>query len=122
YGSSLPVAGQYDGSLDNDGERIQLIDNSGEEILDFEYKDSWYPITDGLGFSLVVVDEQAEPDSWDSKSNWRSGGQLDGSPGTSEPISPAIPPMLVNEILSRTDTPPPTDSVELFNPTASGAT
>ena len=48
----------------------------GEEILDFEYNDRWYPITDGHGFSLVVVDELAEPDMWDRKEQWKAGGIL----------------------------------------------
>ncbi len=118
YGSGLPVAGQFSGALDNGGERIRLIDLTGEEILDFDYEDDWYPITDGLGFSLVVVDENAEPDAWDSKLNWRASGQLNGSPGNNESTPPAIAPILINEALSRTDNPPPTDSIELFNPTA----
>jgi len=67
YGSGLPVAGQYIGNLDNSGERLRLLDAVGEEILDFSYNNSWYPITDGLGFSLVIIDEQGEPDSWVTK-------------------------------------------------------
>ena len=52
YGWGLPmVVGQYTGSLENGGERIQLVDASGEEILDFNYDNDWHPITDGLGFS-----------------------------------------------------------------------
>ncbi len=61
YGAGFSIAGPYEGSLDNSGERVQLLDAVGEEILDFTYNNSWYPITDGLGFSLVVVKEQAAP-------------------------------------------------------------
>ncbi|MHC4694350.1 MAG: lamin tail domain-containing protein, partial [Planctomycetota bacterium] len=56
YGTSVNTAGQYTGSLDNNGERIKLVDAAGEEILDFEYKDGWRQITDGDGFSLTVID------------------------------------------------------------------
>jgi hypothetical protein len=119
YGGGLPVAGQYAGSLENHGERIQLIDSSNEEILDFSYDNGWYPITDGLGFSLVIVDENAEPDAWDSKSQWRASDSVGGAPGGIDPAPPTIAPILVNEALTRTDNPPPTDSIELFNPTAS---
>ena len=75
YGGGLPVAGQYLGNLDNAGERMQLLDASNEEILDFNYNNSWYPITDGLGFSLVIVNENAAPDDWSSKAQWRPSVQ-----------------------------------------------
>jgi hypothetical protein len=81
YGSAVPVAGQYSGRLDNGGERLRLIDARGEEILDFEYKDG-FPAADGGGFSLEVVDEQAAPDAWNDKSQWRAGTRPGGSPGT----------------------------------------
>lgn len=121
YGGGLPVAGQFSGNLDNGGERLRLIDASGEEVLDFDYEDDWYPITDGLGFSLVVVNELADPDLWDSKINWRASGQRNGSPGNNDPAPPALAPILITEALSRSDTPPPTDSIELHNPTAQPA-
>src|SRR6185436_8722656 len=98
------------------------LDATNDEILDFDYEDDWYPITDGLGFSLVIVDENAEPDLWDSKTNWRASSQLQGSPGNNEPAPPAIAPVLITEVLSRSDNPPPTDTIELHNPTASQAT
>ncbi|MEY4691727.1 MAG: hypothetical protein RIT19_2052 [Verrucomicrobiota bacterium] len=81
YGSAVPVAGQYSGRLDNGGERLRLIDARGEEILDFEYKDG-FPAADGGGFSLEVVDEQAAPDAWNDKSQWRAGTRPGGTPGT----------------------------------------
>jgi hypothetical protein len=56
YGTSVKMAGQYIGSLANNGEKIQLQDAIGQTILDFEYKDGWYSITDGDGFSLTIID------------------------------------------------------------------
>jgi hypothetical protein len=82
YGSGLPVAGQFIGALDNSGERIRLVDGTGEEVLDFRYNNSWHPVTDGSGSSLVVVDESAEPDSWSDPLNWRASSELHGTPGT----------------------------------------
>src|SRR5262249_19118129 len=35
YGGGFNIAGQYEGYLNNGGERLQLVDASGEEILDF---------------------------------------------------------------------------------------
>ena len=114
YGGGLPVAGPFTNTLDNAGERIQLVDNFNEEILDFSYNNSWYPITDGFGFSLVVVNENAEPDLWDSKTNWRPSGVLGGGPGVVDPPTPEFGMILVNELLSHTDA-PLRDQVELFN-------
>lgn len=115
YGGGFNIVGPYDGSLDNGGERLTLLDAVNEEILDFTYNDNWHPLTDGLGFSLVVVNELAAPDDWDSKSNWRASGARHGSPGAVD-ILPAFSPILVNEVLTHTDL-PQLDSVELFNPT-----
>jgi hypothetical protein len=56
YGVSVNVAGVYTGSLEEDDERIRLEDANGRTILDFEYSDEWYPITDGDGFSLTIID------------------------------------------------------------------
>jgi hypothetical protein len=116
YGNAATIAGAYIGSLDNSGERLGLVDAMNEEILDFSYNNSWYRITDGLGFSLVIVNENAEPDMWNSKTNWRASGRENGSPGGGpdpEPISSAT--VLVNEVLANT-IPPLTDSIELWNP------
>ncbi len=121
YGAGRPVAGQFTGQLENDGERLQLLAADNEEILDFSYDDDWYPITDGLGFSLVIVDEAAQPDAWDSKSQWRASGALSGSPGLVEPAPASLAPVLITEALTRTDVPPPTDTIELHNPTAAPA-
>ncbi|MBW8041214.1 MAG: hypothetical protein FVQ85_14595 [Planctomycetes bacterium] len=56
YGTSVNIAGQYSGSLANNGERIKLEDAAGKTILDFEYKDGWRPIVDGDGFSLTIIE------------------------------------------------------------------
>ncbi|MCZ7636014.1 MAG: lamin tail domain-containing protein [Verrucomicrobia bacterium] len=117
YGNDRPVAGAFTGSLDNAGERLRLVDASNEEILDFRYDDDWYPLADGLGFSLVVVDETAAPELWNQRGQWRPSSALSGSPGTPDPPPPPLPPVLVNEALTRPDQPPRRDVVELYNPT-----
>jgi hypothetical protein len=116
YGWNAPaVVGQYTGSLDNGGERIRLVDAVGEEILDFTYNNSWYPLTDGHGFSLVIVDENAEPDAWTHRSQWRAGA---AAPSFADPPLPAIAPVLINELLSASVF-PQTDWIELRNPNGS---
>jgi hypothetical protein len=90
YGTHLPVAGQYLGRLDNSGERLRLLDAAHEEILDFTFDDAWNPSTDGEDFALVVIDENADPDAWSQRSQWRAGSAAGGTPG--RPESPAPPP------------------------------
>ncbi len=112
------VAGEFSGSLDNNGERLVLIDAAGEEILDFTYSDAWHRVTDGLGFSLSANDVLSPPDRWNNAGTWSINSSAHGTPGRADAPLVAPSPVLINEVLSRTDTPPPTDSVELFNPTA----
>jgi hypothetical protein len=85
YGSTLPIAGQYSGSLANDGERIELVDAIGTPIHNFRYEDDWYDRTDGEGYSLTIVDP-ANPDldQWSQPTAWRSSTQKDGSPGSAD--------------------------------------
>src|SRR5262249_51166778 len=92
----------------------RLVDAAGEKILEFSYDPDWYPITDGFGFSLVIVNENALWNTWGLKSSWRPGGAFLGSPGVSKPPTPEFPPVIVNELLTHS-VPPEVDQVELFN-------
>ncbi len=80
YGYGHEVAGEFEGSLGNGGNRVELYESTGEGVLDFSYNDKWYPEADGRGRSLVVADEKAEWTAWRLKSGWRSsvdrGGEL----------------------------------------------
>ncbi|HKQ40632.1 MAG TPA: lamin tail domain-containing protein [Verrucomicrobiae bacterium] len=125
YGATAAarVAGAYTdifggpGSLDNGGERLRLDDATNEKILEFDYNNSWYPITDGRGFSLVIKDWTAPFQTWDLKTSWRPSGHEYGTPAADDTALPAVPGILVNEVLANTDA-PQKDSIELFNPTA----
>jgi hypothetical protein len=82
YSPTVNIAGQYSGTLDNGGERIKLEDNSGNTILEFSYNDSWYETTDGMGFSLTIIDPaNTDLNSWDEKDSWRASTDIGGSPG-----------------------------------------
>jgi len=121
YGGALNVAGQYIGTLDNGGERLQLHDAVGESIHDFDYENDWYPITDGPGASLVVIDENADERLWGSKTNWRPSAFDFGSPAQNDPApGPAPASIVINELLTHTDL-PQVDAIELLNPTATEA-
>jgi len=120
YGAGPVIAGVYTGNLDNNGEHIQLHDAVGEEILDFSYDNKWYPITDGLGFSLVIVDETAPFNTWGDKASWRASGRINGSPGAADTAPAVSAPVLVNEVLANSLL-PQVDAIEIWNPTASTA-
>jgi hypothetical protein len=80
--SKLPVVGQYTGSLDNGGERIELVDAMGQIIQSFKYDDGWFKTTDGAGYSLTVKDPRTtDANSLNDKSAWRPSSSIGGSPG-----------------------------------------
>jgi hypothetical protein len=108
------VAGEYLGNLDNSGERLSLVGPMLESILDFRYENSWYPITDGSGFSLVIVNENAPLNTWSNKFSWRPSSNANGSPGVADPAATTFPAVLINEALTHTDL-PLVDTVELHN-------
>ena len=114
YGTNALVAGSYTGQLDNAGERLVLEGPVGETLLDFSYNNSWYPITDGLGFALVIRNDHAAVGGWDSKSNWRPSAAIGGAPGTIDPAPPEFPAVVVNEALAYPDA-GQQDPIELFN-------
>jgi hypothetical protein len=120
YGGGFRIAGQYSGALDNAGENLRLNDATGEKILDFDYDNKWYPITDGFGQSLVIVNATAPWNTWGQKASWRPSSGASGSPGQDDPNPLAPPPVLISELLSH---PPPTgyDRIELHNPTGGNA-
>lgn len=100
YGNSASVGGAYGGNLSNSGERLRLEDATGRAILDFSYSDNWQPITDGLGFALVIQDDTAPVSTWGANASWRASGVAGGSPGAADPLPPSFPPVVVNELLA----------------------
>ncbi len=118
YSSGLPIVGQYAGSLNNAGERIELLDAAGTHIHDFRFQDNWFDITDGLGFSLTVKDPRiADPNAYDDQNLWRPSAKMGGSPGADD--SGKIPPLgavVINELLANSQGSGP-DWIELHNTT-----
>lgn len=101
----------YTGSLNDAGDTVRLEDSRGTQLLEFTYNDSWYPTTDGLGFTLERVDLEAGDGS---KEGWSASTAMGGSPGAARPIVPAAPLVLVNEVLANSKS-PALDSIELLN-------
>lgn len=82
YGPSLPVAGQYEGTLSNKGEHLRLVDAVDQIIHDFDYDDKWHKSTDGDGYSLILKWPAAsDPTQWGDQTLWGPSLALHGSPG-----------------------------------------
>jgi hypothetical protein len=118
YGSGLPVVGRYAGSLNNAGERIELVDAAGAVIHSFRFQDNWFDIADGQGFSLTIKDPKtADPNGYGDKSLWRPSAKTGGSPGTDDSGQvPALGSVVINELLANSQG-SGVDWIELHNTT-----
>lgn len=107
--------GQYTrgSQLANSGERLVLANGNGDTVANVKYSDggSWPFLADGFGFSLEVIDGQADNKDAD---NWRLSGTLNGSPW-SDGQQLAVAPVYINEIFAHSEN-PSVDSIELYNP------
>jgi hypothetical protein len=86
YGSGLPVAGTYSGTLSNSGETVRIVNGAGVPICEVTYADSagWPESADGTGHSLVLIDPAA---AVSNPANWRSSVS-NGAPATSDSVAP----------------------------------
>jgi len=113
YSNVLP-AGEFEGQLNNSGEKISLFSPLGTEILSVKYKDSkpWPKIADGTGFSLVSTDNNLVTNP-NLPEYWSASSVIHGSPGAAN-IAANILPVLVNEIRTNAEM-PDFDAIELYN-------
>ncbi|MES2708731.1 MAG: lamin tail domain-containing protein [Verrucomicrobiota bacterium] len=86
----IPALGDWIGRLDNNGERLQIIDPAGESVLDFSYSGDWYPAVKTSGQSLVMNDPAAAWNDWGAAARWAPSPLPGGSPGTSGTAPPAM--------------------------------
>ena len=79
----VAIGGLYEFKLDNGGERIDVRDANGGVLISFTYDDDppWPIETDGLGYSLVRVDLEGDPND---PASWSASRQVGGSPGEPE--------------------------------------
>jgi hypothetical protein len=117
YGSGLPVVGQYEGSLSNAGEWIELQDATGQVIQGFRYQDNWYDLTDGAGFSLTLRADALDSDLHSSAQTWRLSAHQGGSPGRDDANDIAPPGSIVINELMANPRPGESDWIELHNTT-----
>lgn len=88
YGNGLAdlIAGSYGpDSLSNGGEQVKLSYGLGEPIRDFVYDDAapWPEGADGQGYSLTLVNPDANPDHA-LASSWKASARIGGTPGADE--------------------------------------
>jgi hypothetical protein len=118
YGGRLSVLGQYIGSLSNAGEQIELVDAAGGLIQSFTYRDDWYKIADGGGFSLTASDPAGtRADGWSTKDAWRPSAVAGGTPNYDDSailIEPGA--VVLNELVANSAGGVP-DWIELHNTT-----
>ena len=85
YGEEISVVGEFSGNLNNGGERLLLVDHSGQIIRDFSYLDDagWPQAADGEGPSLILKYPESSPDHSKGK-NWRKSRFPGGNPGKTD--------------------------------------
>lgn len=87
YDISNPL-GPFEGSLNNQGETLRLLNRSNAVLLEipFENRPPWPLGANGLGHSLIL----ARPSQGEANPQaWKSSNEKGGSPGTSAPIPAA---------------------------------
>ena len=93
----VTVFDEYDGKLQNSGERIAVLDPYEQVLCEIDYDDrgAWPELADGLGYSLVpTTANPALPQ--DDPAAWRPSCAIDGSPGADDPTSGNLPPQMYN--------------------------
>jgi len=101
--------GEYEGALDNGGERIRLLDCDGATVTTVKYNDKlpWPKEPDGAGYALVFEGTGDQDDA----AKWRRSNLIGGTPGyDAAPFYDVV----ISEALTHTDL-PSVDAVELHN-------
>jgi hypothetical protein len=88
HGCDATIAGEFEGNLSNDGERLRILSTNNFVLRDFSYDDRapWPEAADGEGPSLVLRDIVTNPDP-SVPSNWRASAVPGGIPGGPGPQS-----------------------------------
>lgn len=117
--SSILIApGNYVGSLSNSGETIKIEDITGSTIQSFSFKDGWYELTDGLGFSLTMPEpDSADPNAWDTRDGWRASLYEGGTPGAQAEAALPAGSIVISELLAHSHSTTNPDWIELHNTT-----
>jgi hypothetical protein len=118
-GYSGSIAGEFlVDKLNNSGETIRLKDAAGTIIQEFNYEDGWFPVTDGLDYSINLLDPASnDPNDWDKRLGWEASNVEGGTPGQAHTANSVInDAVVINEILTHSDL-ADGDWIELHNTT-----
>ena len=99
YPAAGRIAGEFEGTLSNAGNRVTLVGPLREPVADLTFDAARFPLGDGPGFSLVPADETAPAARLNEVVNWRISSKPGGSPGGADPEPLSVPAVLVNELL-----------------------
>ena len=88
YGATPRRVGPYGpaDSLSNGGEIVTLVDATGAVIQTITYSDSWYPQTDGGGYSLIPISPLLALDRM-IKSSFRASTTIGGNPNGTDAVT-----------------------------------
>ena len=101
YGSEgITILGEFTGSFSDRSETVELLGEFDVAIHDFSYRDTWYPQTDGEGYSLVIADTSIPLEDWGEEASWRASSRRLGSPGAEDPdvVEPEGGPQVPGDI------------------------
>ena len=90
YGTTHLIAGEFQGSLNNGGETLRLLDPIGEQVLEFTYEDDWYPVPSGQYRSLVITQPPPLYADYGLHASWQLSSQANGSPGAADAAAPLV--------------------------------
>ncbi len=80
YGAGMLIAGEFEGSFDNGGEKVRIFDSTGEEVLSFTYDDDWFPVPAGQYRSFVTRSANPAYTAYDTPTTWALSDTQNGSP------------------------------------------
>ena len=84
YGTTHLIAGEFQGSLNNGGEKLRLLDPIGEQVLEFSYDDDWYPVPTGQYRSFIASQPPPLYSDYGLHASWQLSSQANGSPGAAD--------------------------------------
>ena len=104
------IVGEFEGGLANEGERLLLVDGSGQpqELIDYDDDAPWDFLADGLGASLerlCNVGDGSSPETWRASRVPSGPEEFGGSPGQAGPPqvcpapAPVRPPVYISEVM-----------------------
>lgn len=111
----VAIGGVFGGRLNNSGEKIELTAGDLKRVFSISYHcDGFWPsLADGLGYSLVTVDENGSGDQ-NNYNHWCASLKRFGSPGRSDNAhthdSVYVNEIVTSGLLNRVD------KIELYNP------